>query len=118
MQDDEHFDLFWSNVNQKVKALDVEGAVLSKKRRPPSRLDDYYGKEPPEFPADVASHYRRIYFESLDCIISAIRDRFDQDDYRAYVQLENTFLKEAKGENFTTEYNAVMETYAGNFNKN
>lgn len=118
MRDDEHFDLFWSDFNQKAKALDVEEPVLSRKRRPPSRIDDYYGKAAPEFPADVTSHYRRIYFESLDCIISAIRDRFDQEDYRTYVRLENLLLKAAKGENFMIEYNAVMETYACDFDKN
>ena len=118
MRDDEHFDLFWSDVSQKAKALDVEEPMLSRKRRPPSRIDDYYSKAAPEFSADVKSHYRRIYFESLDCIVSAIRDRFDQDDYKIYVQLENLLLKAAKGESFMTEYKSVMEMYACDFNKN
>ena len=105
-------------MNSKAEALDVDEPTLSRRRRPPSRIDDYYGKAPPEFPADVISHYQRIYFESLDCIISAIRDRFDQVDYRIYVQLENLLLKAAKGDNFIKEYDAVMETYACDFDKN
>ena len=72
-------------MNSKAEALDVVEPTLSRRRRPPSRIDDYYGKAAPEFPAEVISHYPRIYFESLDCIISAIRDRFDQEDYRIYV---------------------------------
>ena len=76
MRTDQSFDLFWTDVNSKAEALDVDEPTLSRRRRPPSRIDDYYGKAAPEFPADVISHYRRIYFESLDCIISAIRDRF------------------------------------------
>ena len=82
---------------QTIEALDVDEPTLSRRRRSPSRIDDYYGKAAPEFPADIISHYRRIYFESLDCIISAIRDRLDQEDYRIYVQLENLLLKAAKG---------------------
>ena len=82
MRTDQNFDLFWTNVNSKAEALDVDEPTLSRRRRPPSRIDEYYGKAAPEFPADVISHYRRIYFELLDCIISAIRDRFDQENYR------------------------------------
>ena len=78
MRTDQNFDLFWTDVNSKAEALDVDEPTLSRRRRPPSRIDDYYGKAAPEFPVDVISHYRRIYFESLDCIISAIRDRLDQ----------------------------------------
>ena len=117
MRTDQNFDLFWTDVNSKAEALDVDEPTLSR-RRPPSGIDDYYGKAAPEFPADVISQYRRIYFESLDCIISAIRDRFGQEDYRIYVQLENLLLKAAKGDNFIKEYDAVMETYACDFDKN
>ena len=78
MRTDQNFDLFWTDVNSKAEALDVDEPTLSRRRRPPSRIDDYYGKAAPEFPVDVISHYRRIYFESLDCIISAIRDQLDQ----------------------------------------
>ena len=105
-------------MNSKAEALDVDEPTLSRRRRPPSRIEDYYGKAAPEFQADVILHYRRIYLESLDCIISAIRDRFDQEDYRMYIQLENLLLKTAKGDNFIKEYDAVMETYACDFDKN
>ena len=118
MRTDQNFDLFWTDVNSKAEALDVDEPTLSRRRRiPPSRIDGYYGKAAPEFPADVISHYWRIYFESPNCIISAIRDRFDQEDYRIYVQLENLLLKAAKGGNFIKEYDAAMETYAYDFDK-
>ena len=118
MRTDQNFDLFWTDVNSKAEALDADEPILSRRRRSPSIIDDYYGKAAPEFPADVISHYQRIYFESLDCIISAIRDQFDLEDCRIYVQLENLLLKAAKGDNFIKEYDAVMETYACDFDKN
>ena len=44
---------------------------LSKKRRSPTKIEELFGgKAAIEF----ISHYRRIYFESLDCIINAIED--------------------------------------------
>ena len=38
-----------------------------------------------EFHATVEDHYRAIYYEALDLIIQCINDRFDQLDYRMYV---------------------------------
>ena len=42
---------------------------------------------------DVVSHYRIKHFESLDCIINTIEDRFVQEDFRTYVKLENLLQK-------------------------
>ena len=57
-------------------------------------------------------------FESLDCIINAIEDRFDQEDFRTYVKLENLLLKAAKCDFFIQEYNDVMAMYGGDFDEN
>ena len=57
---------------------------------------------------NVISHYRTTYFKSLDCIVNAIEDRFDQEDFRTYVKLENLLLKEAKGDIFFQEYKYVI----------
>ena len=45
-------------------------------------------------------HYRKICFESLDCIINAIEGLFDQEDFKIYVKLENLLLKATKGNIF------------------
>ena len=61
---------------------------MSRKRRAPTRIVEFFGgkrapariveffggKRAPEYANDVISHYRRIYFESLDSIINAIED--------------------------------------------
>ena len=57
---------------------------------------------------NVISHHRTTYFKSLDCIVNAIEDRFDQEDFRTYVKLENLLLKEAKGDIFFQEYKYVI----------
>ena len=41
MRTDQNFDLFWTDVNSKAEALDVDKPTLSRRRRPPSRIDDY-----------------------------------------------------------------------------
>ena len=70
--------------------LDVDARKLSRKRRAPTKIKEFFGgKAVLESTNDVISDYSRIYFESLDCIINAIEDRFDQEDFRTYVKHEN-----------------------------
>ena len=46
-----------------------------------------------------------------------MKDRFDQEDFRAYVKLENLLLKAAKGDIFIQEYNDIMAIYGSKFNE-
>ena len=70
MGTDENCHLFWEVVKQKATKLDVDAPKLSRKRRSTTRMEEFFGrKAAPENANDVMSHYRRIYFISLDCII-------------------------------------------------
>ena len=71
-----------------------------------------------EYANDVISHYCRIYFESLDCIINAMEDRFDQENFRTYAKFKNLLLKEAKGNIFIQEYHDVTAIYDSDFDGN
>ena len=67
---------------------------LFRKRRVPTRIEEFFsGKAEPEYANDVISHYHRIYFEFLDCIINVIKDLFYQKDFRTYINLKNVLLK-------------------------
>ena len=93
----------------KATKLDVNARKLFRKRRAATRIEEFFGgKASSEYANDVISRYRRIYFESLDCIINATEDLFDQEDFRTYVKLENVLLKAAKGDAFIQEYNDVI----------
>ena len=59
-----------------------------------------------------------MYFESLVCIINTIEDRFEQEDFRTYVKLENGLLKAVKGDVSIQEYNNVMALCSSDFHKN
>ena len=75
MKTDENRHLFWEDVKQKETNSDVDALQLPWKRRAP------------EYANDDISNYRRIYFEYLDCIINAIENRFEQEDFRTYAKL-------------------------------
>ena len=59
-----------------------------------------------------------MYFESLVCIINTIEDRFEQEDFRTYVKLENVLLKAVKGDVSIQEFNNVMALCSSDFHEN
>ena len=78
MRTDKNYHLFWEDVKQEATKLDIDAPKLSRKRRASTRIEEFFGgKAAPEYANDVISLYGRIYFESLDCIINDIEDRFD-----------------------------------------
>ena len=109
MRTDENCHLFWEDVTQKATQLDVDAPEWSRKRRAPTRIEEFFGgKAAPEYANHVICHYRRICFESLGCIANATEDRFDQKDFRTYVKLENLLLKAVKGDDFIQKVNDAM----------
>ena len=118
MRTDKNCHLFWEDMEQKATKLDVDAPKLSRKRRAPTRIEEFFGgKAAPEYANDI-SHCRRIYFESLDSIINATEDRFDQGDFRTCVKLKNLLLKAAKGDIFIQEYKDVIVIYGSDFDEN
>ena len=119
MRTDENCHQFWEDVKQKATKLDVDAPKLSRKRRALTRIEEFFGgKAAPEYANDAISQYRRIYFESLDCIINSIENLVDQEDFRTYVNLEHLLLKAAKGDVFIQEYNDAMAIYGSDFDEN
>ena len=80
-------------MKQQATQLDVDALKLPKKRRAPTRIEEFLsGKAAPEYANDVISYKCRTYFESLDRIIKAIEDQINQEDFRTYVKIENLLL--------------------------
>ena len=71
--------------------LDINEPILPCRRKAPHCIDD--GSSP----KTVEDHYRVIYFEALDLIISCIENRFEQPGYKTYgkvLQLQSHYDKE------------------------
>ena len=88
---DSSYDLFWKRVDIKVKELNVEEPQLPRQRKAPKRYDD--GLSTGYFHDSTKEHYKQIYYEALDYIISCVEDRFDQPGYRIYKTLEMLIIK-------------------------
>ena len=86
-----NFTLFWSNVNLKRKDLDVMQPSLPRKRKRPACFE--VGNAEAELYETVEDQYRKIYHQAIDTVVGTIRDHFDQDGYKTYLNLENLLLK-------------------------
>ena len=116
LRNDESFDLLWSNVNSKADELEIGPPELPRKRKRPARFDSGIAEH--EFPTEIKTHYRQIYFETLDTVMSCLEKRFLQGDYvNHYQQLENLLFNAVKGVPFQNELSAVCDFYQNDLDK-
>ena len=54
----------------------------------------------------------KIYFEVLDLLINAIKNRFEQEDYKRYIILKNLLSKYAKNESYAYELETILNDYS------
>lgn len=114
IRSEESFNLFWEKVISLASKFDISDPVLPRKRKVPKQFDD--GNAEPEYDGSPKNMYRRIYFESLDLLVQAIEDRFDQPGYKMYSCLESLLIKAVKKENYSNELQEVLRVYKHDFN--
>lgn len=103
---DESFQAFWNVVEINQSSLDVTAPTLPRQRKVPRRYET--GESAPDYPRSVQDHYRRIYFEAIDLVTSAIKRRFDQK-----LQKLESILIEPNQPNKVKE---ITEFYGSDFN--
>ena len=57
----------------------------------------------------------KIYYQAIYTIVGTIRDRFDQDGYKTYLNLENLLLKTIRNESFWQEFDSVTNFYSADW---
>ena len=119
LRNDDSYDMFWINANAKAEDLEVGAPNLPRKKGPPKKLTDFHGYGPaqPVHHSEPKDMYRKHYFEALDLTINCIKDRFDQEDYRHYANLQELLLKAARNEQFDSELSDVIAFYDGDFDE-
>ena len=65
--------------------------MLPRRTRAPGRIE--IGAGEPAYPATAQDYYRQIYFESIDLMVNAIEQRFDQPSFVAYAKMESLLVK-------------------------
>lgn len=115
IRNDSNFQLFWQRVCMEAQKFDVSEPCLPRRRKAPRRSDDGSTTDG-SFPVTVEDHYRRIYYEALDLIVSCISTRFDQQGFKVYCNVQNLLLKAAQGVEYSLELDYVTKFYGSDFN--
>ena len=107
LRNDESVSAFYVVILIKAKELEsLSEPVLPRKRRVPSRYE--VGTGEPHYPNTAQDFYRCIFYEALDTIIFAIKERFNQSAFIVYQNLESLLVKASKGEDVGKELDAFM----------
>ena len=105
--------LFWKEVLTVLRQLDIDEPALGRKRKASRRIvDDYSHSSIGFFHEKFEDFERQISFKVLDLLINAIKNRFEQEDYKRYIILENLLLKCAKNKNCTCDLETVFNNYS------
>ena len=96
-------------------SFQVNDPALPRKPRAPQRLQ--IGLISGDFHSSPHDWYHQIYYESLDFVVQAVTDRFNQPGYRVYVNLQELLLKACKGEAYEPEMQAVLDIYKDDLSK-
>ena len=115
IRSDDNFTLFWEKTAKNARDVSVDEPHLPRRRRMPNRFEAR--NAPAEFHDDIKTHYRQIYFESIDHLVSAISSLYDSPDFNLYMQSEQLLLKCCKKIDYQSEFETVAEFYGGDFNK-
>ena len=113
MRSDRDFSLFYEKFELRRCEWEIEEPQLPRKRKAPKRLE--LGTGEGSFPSTVIDLYRQTYFEVLDLTTSCITDRFDQEGFRIYSNVEQLLFKAASGKTYENELSIVCDFYQKDF---
>ena len=115
MRTDQDLKSFWKLSLSTQTLLNVNDPVLQGKRlRPRFYEDGPIG----HFFFDIHElFYKQIYFECLDVVVSALKDRFQQSDYSLCANMEQLLIKAYSKADYSHELQDVTEFFMNDFNK-
>ncbi len=114
-RNDEGFAMFWQALMiRKENFPEIADPVLPRKRKIPQRFEDGSTGHFFETPED---HYRKIFYEAYDNVINGIEVRFDQEDFKIYVNLQEVILRSFNGVENADTLEKTMEMYKGDFDE-
>ena len=104
--------LFWKEVLTESKQLDIDDPALGRKRRASWQIEHGYSRPSIGFfHKKFEGFARQIYFKVLDLLINAIKNRFEEEDYKRYIILENLLWKNVKNKIFADELETVFDNF-------
>ena len=110
---EDRYKLFWHKTIMQANKLDIAEPTLPRKRKAPRRYEVGVGTG--VTPSSPEDHFKVIYYVALDTVIGCISDRFKQEGYQMYSNLEQLLItKEQPNEE---DIDAVLKFYGSDFEK-
>ena len=113
LKSDNNYKWFRKKVAHLAEKLEVSEPALPHRRKVPKRLDD--GTAALVHPATAEDHFRQIYSEAPDLIISCTTDRFDQAGYGIYNKVQDLILKATKQQGCQAELDFIIDYYCDDY---
>ena len=107
---DNSFKLFWEKTNKEANDFGITEPCLPRHRNTSRRLDGGASSSYTvySFPATSENYYRQIYFKAIDLIANCINDRFDQQGYKIYQNIQNLLLQVVNSEEYESSLSFVL----------
>ena len=64
------------------------------------------------FPNCQRSLLRKVYYEAIDLIVSAFDQRFNQESFSSYAQMETFLVKAGNGDDYEAEFKILEASYS------
>ena len=117
IRNDRDFDLLWNDINEKAHSLDLRESKQPRKRKVPQKLlENDTASIIYDEVSDVKTYHCIIYFNVLDAVINAVKDRFDQFGYTNYENIKQLLLSAVHGKCTQSWVDEVKKTYEGDIN--
>lgn len=121
MRNDRDYDLFYSSVTKAATSVsDISNPAAPRKRKRPryNILQFVEGNPRPSgeayYPETAHAHFKAIYMEAIDVIVSSVKDRFNQPAFKVFSQVEQLLLKATK-ECIAEEIKMVNSSFKDDF---
>ena len=121
MRNNSDFDLFYQTVSKKAEQFDnLNKPVLPRERHQSnySILQFVSGHEEnsdatePYYPPTVKEHFKAIYFETIDAVHKALKQRFEKPSFIVFSNVEQVLLKSINSKSYQKEYDDFVLVYA------
>ncbi|XP_068671396.1 uncharacterized protein [Montipora foliosa] len=103
---DTSFNLFWARILQR-KTTEIQ--TIEDPKLPRHEVGE---QNTHHFPETHKDHYRRIYFNAIDTVTQCIATRFEQKDFKIYLNIQELLLKSFASEPCDTELAEVVKMYS------
>ena len=117
VRNEHDFSLLYKQIKVSAKEIEaISPSALPRKQRQPNYSILCYvtgntaAAAVVDYPENLCENYKPIYYKTLNSIVNAIKDRFDQPTFKLFTKAEHLLFK-VVGKRYVTDKLKILETY-------